>query len=78
MSGSPGLDNKIEARGKRGDLKCVSLGPNGEWYLAAANGRAWLGGYSNESLLESQIKNIYYRITFMDFGGNDTFIVRFE
>jgi len=78
LSGSPGLNNKIEARGKRADLKCVSLGPNGEWYLAAENGRAWWGGYSNDSFLESQIKNINNRITFMDFGGNDTFIVRFE
>ena len=35
-------------------------------------------GYSNDSLLDSQIKNISNRITLMDFGGNDTFIVRFE
>eukprot|EP00965_Chrysotila_dentata_P080396 2652655-Pleurochrysis_carterae.AAC.1 len=72
------LNDKIAARGLRGDFKCVSLGPNGELFLAAKGGQAWCGGYSDESELPEQIKKIKDRITFMYFANNDTFIVSYE
>ena len=78
LSNCSGLDNKIGARQKRGDLKCVSLGPNGEWFMAAKNGRSWWGGYSDASQLPEQIKNVKDKITFMDFADGDTFIARYE
>ena len=41
-----GLQKQIEKRDKRADLACVSLGPDGEWYLKARNGKAWWNGLS--------------------------------
>jgi hypothetical protein len=39
-----GLKDKLEARKRASDLSCVSLGPDGEWFLYGKNGRAWWDG----------------------------------
>merc|ERR1712151_1182239 len=70
-----GLENKLKERGERGDLTCVSLGPRGEWFLAAGNGRRWWGGISEE--LNNAIAPIKDRISFMDFGVDGSFMVRY-
>lgn len=71
-----GLENKLSDRGDRGDLTCVSLGPNGEYFLAARNGRRWWGGVSEE--LSNAIAPIQDRISFMDFGMDGSFMVRYR
>jgi hypothetical protein len=43
-----GLMMKLKERKKLQDLACVTLGPNGEWFLKAKNGRMWWGGVSAE------------------------------
>ena len=73
-----GLKEKIEARKSAGDLKCVSLGSNGEWFLSAKNGRSWWGGWSGDSKLPTEIRDIKDRITYMDFGEDDLFFVRYS
>ena len=63
-----GLVQRLASRDRRGDLTCVSLGPSGEWYVSARNGRAWWGG-----LAEAQtdvVRPLADRITSMVFGGN--------
>jgi len=35
-----GLDSLMDSRSCRADLTCVSLGPGGEWFLQAQNGRS--------------------------------------
>eukprot|EP00523_Entomoneis_sp_CCMP467_P014636 CAMPEP_0168772292 /NCGR_PEP_ID=MMETSP0725-20121227/3881_1 /TAXON_ID=265536 /ORGANISM="Amphiprora sp., Strain CCMP467" /LENGTH=484 /DNA_ID=CAMNT_0008821805 /DNA_START=1 /DNA_END=1456 /DNA_ORIENTATION=- len=65
-----GLIDVIERRQRRGDLTCVSLGPNGEYYVAAKNGRSWWGGVSSKA--SKAIGNFGNRIRFMDFGDDYT------
>ena len=44
-----GLVDVIKRRQERCDLSCVSLAPDGEYYMSAQNGRAWWGGNFKES-----------------------------
>ena len=51
-------------------------GPRGEWYLEARNGKAWWGGLSDscyEAISEIGADNI----TFMDFGVDRLFLIRY-
>ncbi len=59
-----GLDSKLKARQSRADLDRVSLGPNGEWFLRARNGRSWWGGVSD--LFNSDAREV------MKVGGDIT------
>lgn len=70
-----GLSDKLHAREERGDLACVSLGPTGEWFLMAQNGRMWWGGLSDE--LFEELEQISDSLTFMDFGDDGSYIVRY-
>ena len=77
MNVPTGLKNKLEARDKRSDLKFVSLGPDGEWCLAAENGRMWWNQGTGESKLLENVDSISGRITYMTFGEG-TYFVRYE
>ena len=76
-----GLKDIISRRNRKGDLKCVSLGSNGQWFLEANNGRAWWGGLSTKTL--RKIDEVKDRIKFLDFGtfdvdeNEDDFLVRY-
>ncbi|EJK69390.1 hypothetical protein THAOC_09363 [Thalassiosira oceanica] len=55
----------------KADLSCVSLGPDGEYYVGAEDGRAWWGGMHADNLsIAGKVKD---RIKFMDFGDDDSF-----
>ncbi|KAL9191312.1 hypothetical protein ACHAXT_001018 [Thalassiosira profunda] len=70
-----GLHGVLEKRKCRPDLDCVSLGPDGEYFLSAKNGRAWWGGMSEKQLaLVRKHKN---EVKFMDFGDYDAFLFRY-
>jgi hypothetical protein len=71
-----GLVDVRERRGSRADLNCVSLGPSGEYYVAAKNGRAWWGGMSEKGLQCGRKCN--HGIKFMDFGDDDAFLIRYS
>jgi len=47
------LHDLIERRQQKTDIECLSLGPDGEYYLKAKNGRAWWGGVSTSTRLQS-------------------------
>jgi hypothetical protein len=75
-----GLTDLIEERGcaaETADLVAVSLGPDGEWWLKARNGRTWWGGTSTQ--LDRCLQKYGRRgsVTFVDFGRDDTYLVRY-
>ena len=71
-----GLDDLLAQRKNTADLKCVSLGPDGQWFVSAKNGRAWWGGLftSNYDII-APYKNM---VTFMEFGDDFSLFVRYE
>ena len=74
-----GLDDLIERRQRRGDLVCVSLGPAGEWFLRARNGRTWWGGLQTKSrAYVERINQHKDSLTFLDFGGGSTMFLRYN
>uniref|UniRef100_A0A7S3JY89 PARP catalytic domain-containing protein n=1 Tax=Aureoumbra lagunensis TaxID=44058 RepID=A0A7S3JY89_9STRA len=70
-----GLVDLIVERNRRADLKQVTLGPDGEWFLEARNGRKWWGGVSDHCA--KRIRRIRNRITFLDFGSDDAWYCRY-
>lgn len=70
------LCNLIESRSRRADVKYVSLGPEGEWFLSAKNGRMWWGGISVKC--SNAIRPIKGRISSLHFGGDGMYFIRFE
>ena len=72
-----GLRKKLTDRDRKSDLKHVSLGPCGQYYISVANGRAWWGGIGDGA--SESIRPYKDRITFMDFGDHEnTCFVRYE
>ena len=57
------------------NLRCVSLGPNGEYYVSANNGHSWWGGSAKDQM--NAINKYRDRIEFIDFGDNYTHILRY-
>lgn len=65
------LEAKLAARNDRADLEVVNLGPSGEWFLKASNGRMWWSGISN--LLDEKVQSVLNSGGYlhnMDFGEN--------
>ena len=73
-----GLSRHLGAPGDPG-VKCVSLGPNGEWFLMSPDGRFWFGGLRAQSTLRSHLaeRRIQGNVKFIDFGPQDRFFVRY-
>jgi len=70
------LSNLMDRRQRKSDLEYVSLGPEGEYFISAKNGRAWWGGMRSEDM--TQIGKQADNITFMDFGGNGAWLARYK
>ena len=73
------LEEKLSAREDRPDLAAVNLGPSGEWFLKAKNGRMWWSGISAE--LDQVIANILNAgnyLHFLDFGENGSYFVSYD
>ena len=71
-----GLLQRLKSRDLRADLTCVSLGPSGEWYVSAQNGKAWWGGMDDDQLeIAGRYKD---RVMCMVFGGDRNIHVRYE
>ena len=72
-----GLDHLIRYRRKnKTDLDCISLGPAGEWYMSAKNQKAWWDGLTTQTM--NQIQKYKHQIKFLDFPGNDGYILRYS
>ena len=73
------LADKLADRADRPDLVCVTLGPNGEWFLRAKNGRMWWGGISEE--LDEMVQNLLESgryLNFLDFGEDGTYFLSYD
>ena len=70
-----GLSNILDERGNKADLDCVSLGPDGEYYMSAKNGKAWWGGTTSENI--ASIAKVSDRVKFIDFADDDAFLCRY-
>jgi len=64
----------MDSRKNRSDIDCVALGPDGEYFISAKNGRSWWGGMTQENM--DMVANQKGRIKFIDFGGMGAFICR--
>ena len=69
------LRNILEEEDCKADLDCVSLGPDGEYYMSATNGTAWWGGTTDENI--ASIAKVRDRVQFIDFADDDAFLCRY-
>ena len=73
------LEEKLAARDDRADLTCVNLGPSGEWFLKAKNGRMWWSGITEElDRVIADILNGGNYLHFLDFGENGSYFVSYD
>ena len=73
------LEEKLAARDDRADLVTVNLGPAGEWFLKARNGRMWWSGISEA--LDEVIADILSSgnfLHYLDFGEHDSYFVSYD
>lgn len=74
-----GLESILQDRGSRADLETVTLGPGGEWFLQARNGKMWWGGASEEFDEFMEDLEESGRIPrFVDFGDYGSYFVTHE
>eukprot|EP00927_Polykrikos_kofoidii_P077206 TRINITY_DN74174_c0_g1_i1.p1 TRINITY_DN74174_c0_g1~~TRINITY_DN74174_c0_g1_i1.p1 ORF type:complete len:430 (-),score=54.07 TRINITY_DN74174_c0_g1_i1:90-1265(-) len=62
-----GLAALMSERRNKSDLDFVSIGPTGEWFLRARNGRAWWGGDA-VNMIDDRYTNSIRNIVFGDGG----------
>jgi hypothetical protein len=74
-----GLIEKLKERQYLQDVSCVSLGPDGEWFLKAKNGRMWWGGVSREmdDAYNVAIKR-KRKLKFACFGVDNSYLMTFN
>lgn len=79
-SGIPdSLEEKLADRDDRADLVTVNLGPSGEWFLKAKNGRMWWSGISTDlDKVIAQILQGGHYLHFLDFGENGCYFVSYD
>lgn len=72
------LEDKLKERHNRADLLHCNLGPNGEWFLKAENGKMWWSGISSE--LDEVLQNITSTgyLYNMDFGENGSYFISYD
>ena len=73
-----GLLDLIKTRRHASDLSAVSLGPTGEWFLQAQNGRTWWGACAHVVDETDDIQNQGGDIKFIDFGSDNSYVIRWS
>ncbi len=65
-----GLEKLMADRDHLGDLHCVTLGANGEYFVKAMNGRMWWGGVTDEidQVFDEMVSELNKTLEFVDFG----------
>lgn len=73
------LADKLAERMDRPDVVCVTLGPSGEWFLRARNGRMWWGGISEDldEMIQQLLESDRY-LNFLDFGDDGTYFLSYD
>jgi hypothetical protein len=70
------LADKLEERRDKADLVCVNLGPHGEWFVRAENGRMWWGGISEDlDAVTQEILQAGNFLHFIDFGEDGSYFL---
>jgi hypothetical protein len=73
------LEEKLSSRDDRADLAIVNLGPAGEWFLKARNGRMWWSGITEKlDKVIADILNAGHYLHFLDFGENGSYFVSYD
>ena len=73
------LEDKLIARQERDDLVCVNLGPQGEWFLRASNGRMWWGNVSGElDAALSELLDQGHYLNRIDFGDDGSYFISYD
>lgn len=73
------LEQKLASRDDRADLVTVNLGPSGEWFVKARNGRMWWSGISTElDRVIAKILNDGHYLHFLDFGEKGSYFVSYD
>ena len=69
----------MAARDDRADLDTVNLGPAGEWFLKARNGRMWWSGISEalDEVIADILKSGNF-LHYLDFGEHDSYFVSYD
>ena len=72
------LEKKLRERDDAADIVICNLGPNGEWFLKAENGKMWWSGISPE--LDMVLRKICKKgyLHNMDFGENGSYFVSYD
>jgi hypothetical protein len=72
------LSHKLASRKDRGDLVRVTLGPSGEWFVKARNGRMWWGGLTDaaDASIQRLLKD--HELCFLDFGEDGSYFVSYD
>jgi hypothetical protein len=74
-----GLKLKLHQRNDKDDLVCVNLGPGGEWFLKAENGRMWWGGVSKETEYAiAELLECGKELITLDFGDEGSYFVSYD
>ncbi len=75
-----GLESKLKARKDRDDLTCVTLGPDGEWFLKVRNGRNWWGNVSDEldEVYNRMCEEGFGKVEFVVFGEYNSYVISCE
>jgi hypothetical protein len=73
------LEEKLASRDDRADLAMVNLGPSGEWFLKAKNGRMWWSGITDDldKVIAKILNNDSY-LHFLDFGEHGSYFVSYD
>jgi hypothetical protein len=72
------LSDKLASRKDRGDLVRVTLGPAGEWFVKARNGRMWWGGLTDAADSAIQQLLVNHELCFLDFGEDGSYFVSYD
>ena len=74
-----GLERLLQDRRSKADLETVTLGPSGEWFVKARNGKMWWGGTSDDfDELMDYLEESERSPTFVDFGQYNAYFVTHE
>jgi hypothetical protein len=73
------LEEKLATRGDRDDLTIVNLGPAGEWFLRANDGKTWWGNVSEElNTAINDLTNEGHYLSFVDFGVDGSYLISYD
>lgn len=73
------LEEKLASRDDKADLVAVNLGPGGEWFIKARNGRMWWSGITEDldKVIADILKDGHY-LEFLDFGESGSYFVSYD